>query len=68
MYCPAGQDVTAVARLVLAVTVQALVTNWVVLGVEQGVQELAEALLKSVPAEHDSLPPAVPTAPPPTQA
>jgi hypothetical protein len=35
MYFPAGQDVTAAARPVFAVTVQALVTYCVLLGVAQ---------------------------------
>ena len=35
MYCPAAQDVTAVATTVLAVTVHALVTTWLPLGAVQ---------------------------------
>ena len=41
MYCPAGQVVTAAARPVFAVVVQALVTYCVLFGAEQGVQEPA---------------------------
>ena len=41
MYCPAGQVVTAAARPVSAVVVQALVTYCVLFGAEQGVQEPA---------------------------
>ena len=68
MYCPAEQDVTAVASVVSAVALHARTTYCVALGAVQAVHEVAEALLKFRPAEHATLPPAVPTALPPAQA
>ena len=65
MYCPAGQDVTAVARPVLAVTVHALVTYCVLLGAEHAVHEPAvlTADVNVLPAVHALHTPLVPNAP-----
>lgn len=64
MDCPAGQDVTAVARTVFAVAVHALVTYWLPLGAEQVVHELAllTASVYVLPAEHALHTPSVPAA------
>ena len=67
MYCPAGQDETAAARPVSAVTVQTLVTYCVLFGAEQGVQEpaLFTASVYVLPATQL---PQMPLLPPPALA
>ena len=67
MYCPAGHDVTAMARPVLAVTVHVLVTYCVLLGALHAVQDPAVFVadvyvLPAVHAEH------TPSTPPPALA
>lgn len=64
MYCPAGQEVTAVARTVFAVTMHALVTYWLLLGAVQAVHEVAvfTAAVNVLPAAHAVHTPLVPVA------
>ena len=63
-YCPAGQDVTAVAKPVSVVVLQALVTYWLLLGVVQGLHEPAVLVadVKVLPPEQALHTPFVPVA------
>ena len=64
MNCPAAHEVTAEARPVSAVTLQALVTYWLLFGVVQAVQEPAvfDANVNVLPAVHAVHTPSVPMA------
>ena len=62
MRSPAAHEVTAVARPVSAVALQALVTYWLLLGAVQAVHELAvfTADVYVLPAAHEVHTPFVP--------